>query len=53
MKFTRSIRSKVFHQSQGDHTLFFKHRENGKITALVVYVDDILLRARRLKELLK
>ena len=55
-KFTRSICSKGFHQSQGDHTLFFKHGDNGKITALAVYVDDIILmgndenEARRLKE---
>ena len=41
VKFTRSIHSKVFHQSQGDHTLFLKHGDNGKITTLVVYVDDI------------
>ena len=56
VKFTRSIRSKVFHQSQGDHTLFLKHGDNGNITTLVVYVDDIKLMgndengARRLKE---
>ena len=55
-KFTRSVCSKGFHQSQGDHTLFFKHGDNGKITALVIYVDDIILmgndenEARRLKE---
>ena len=55
-KFTRSVHSKGFHQSQGDHTLFFKHGDNGKIMALVVYVDDIILmgndehEARRLKE---
>ena len=54
-KFTRSIRSKSFHQSQGDHILFFKHGYNGKITTLVVYVDGIILmgneenEARRLK----
>ena len=41
--FTRYIHSKGFHQSQGDHTLFFKHKDNGKITALVFYVDDIIL----------
>ena len=55
-KFTKSIRSKGLHQSQGDHTLFFKHGDNGKIAALVVYVDDIILmendenEATRLKE---
>ena len=55
-KFTKSVHSKGFHQSQGDHTLFFKHGDNGKIAALVVYDDDIILmendenEARRLKE---
>ncbi|KAJ4721114.1 Retrovirus-related Pol polyprotein from transposon TNT 1-94 [Melia azedarach] len=55
-KFTSSIRCKGFQQSQGDHTLFFKHGENGKFIALLVYVDDIILtgndekEARRLKE---
>ena len=28
-------------QSQGDHTLFIKHSHNGKLTLLLVYVDDI------------
>ncbi|KAJ4713234.1 Retrovirus-related Pol polyprotein from transposon TNT 1-94 [Melia azedarach] len=55
-KFTSSIRCKGFQQSQGDHTLFFKHGENGNFIALLVYVDDIILtgndeeKARRLKE---
>ena len=32
-----------FSQSQGDHTLFIKHSSQGKGTALIVYVDDIVL----------
>ena len=32
-----------FKQSQGDHTLFIKHSSQGKLTALIVYVDDIVL----------
>ena len=31
-----------FQQSNADHTLFLKHRQ-GKITALVVYVDDMII----------
>ena len=31
-----------YKQSNSDHTLFIKHKE-GKITALIVYVDDIVL----------
>ena len=32
-----------FKQSQGDHTLFIKHSSRGKIAALIVYVDDIIV----------
>lgn len=32
-----------YKQSQGDHTLFVKHSSNGKITILLVYVDDIII----------
>jgi hypothetical protein len=32
-----------YKQSQADHTLFIKHSTQGKITALIVYVDDIVL----------
>ena len=30
-------------QSRGDHTLFIKHSSNGELTALLVYVDDIIV----------
>nr|KYP36608.1 Copia protein [Cajanus cajan] len=30
-------------QSQGDHTLFIKHSPNGKLTILLVYVDNMIL----------
>ena len=30
-------------QCQSDHTLFVKHSPGGKITILIVYVDDIIL----------
>ena len=45
-------------QSQVNHPLFIKHFTNGKITMLIVYVDDIVLTGnhqeemRRLKQLL-
>ncbi|WJZ96163.1 hypothetical protein VitviT2T_014875 [Vitis vinifera] len=29
-------------QSNSDHTLFLKHRQ-GKVTALIVYVDDMII----------
>ena len=31
-----------YHQSNSDHTLFLKKRE-GKITALIIYVDDMVV----------
>ncbi|EXB62181.1 hypothetical protein L484_017568 [Morus notabilis] len=57
-KFTRVLKQDGYLQSQADHTLFFKHFTNGKITVLIVYVDDIVLTGnyeeeiRRLKLLL-
>jgi hypothetical protein len=32
-----------YKQSQVDHTLFIKHPSQGKVTTLIVYVDDIVL----------
>ena len=32
-----------YKQSQGDHTLFIKHSVVGGVTALLVYVDDIIV----------
>ncbi|KAG6505476.1 hypothetical protein ZIOFF_037832 [Zingiber officinale] len=32
-----------YNQSQGDHTLFVKHSTAKKVTALLVYVDDIIV----------
>ncbi|XP_022869604.1 uncharacterized protein LOC111389002 [Olea europaea var. sylvestris] len=36
------MRKYGFHQSNSDHTLFLKHRR-GKTTALIVYVDDMII----------
>ena len=41
-RFTKAIHKQGYHQAQADHTLFQKHK-NGKITVLIVYVDDIIL----------
>ncbi|PKU84535.1 putative mitochondrial protein [Dendrobium catenatum] len=32
-----------YRQSQGDHTLFFKHSDSGEVRILLVYVNDIIL----------
>ena len=37
-------------QSQGDHTLFIKHSASRGITALLVYVDNIIMTGNYEKE---
>jgi hypothetical protein len=32
-----------YKQNQADHTLFIKHSFHGKVTTLIMYVDDIVL----------
>jgi restriction endonuclease Mrr len=41
--FSRAMQRFGYKQSQTDHTLFIKHSTQGKVTALIVYVDDIVL----------
>ena len=41
-RFTKSMRSFGYHHSNLDHTLLSK-KEHGKITALIVYVDDMVV----------
>ena len=54
-RFTRAIRKHGYKQAQSDHTLFYKQND-GKITILIVYVDDMILtedylvEMRRVKE---
>ena len=42
-RFTQAMVSLGYRQSQGDHTLFIKHSQNGKLTILLVYVDDMII----------
>ncbi|XP_024199234.1 uncharacterized protein LOC112202450 [Rosa chinensis] len=39
-RFSKSMKAFGYRQSNSDHTLFIK-RKSGKITALIVYVDDV------------
>ena len=39
---SKSMRAFGYRQSNWDHTLFLKHR-NGKVTTLIVYVDDMVV----------
>ncbi|KAI5352756.1 hypothetical protein L3X38_005648 [Prunus dulcis] len=41
-RLTKSMRAFGYKQSNFDHTLFLKHKEN-KIIALIVYVDDMIV----------
>ena len=36
------MKKKCFRQSNSDHTLFLKN-QNGKVTALIIYVDDMII----------
>jgi len=42
-KFTQFVKKQEYTQGQADHTLFTKSGQNGMITVLIVYVDDIIL----------
>ena len=42
-RFGKAVKHYGYHQSQIDHTMFFKHSSTGKIAILIVYVDDIIL----------
>ena len=41
-RFSKSMKTFGYRQSNSDHTLFIK-RNQGKITALIVYVDDMIV----------
>ncbi|KAM5555122.1 hypothetical protein ABKV19_023158, partial [Rosa sericea] len=49
-RFSKSMRAFGYKQSNSDHTLFIKRRQ-GKITALIVYVDDMVVTGDDLKEM--
>ena len=42
-RFTKVLKPDGYSQTQVDHTLFIKHFTGGRITILIVYVDDIVL----------
>lgn len=52
-RFARVMLSMGYKQSQGDHTLFIKHSASGGVTALLVYVDDIIVTGNDEKEKLR
>lgn len=56
-RFARAIRQQGYKQAQSNHTLFYRHKD-GKITILIIYVDNIILTGddqeemKKLKEIL-
>lgn len=42
-RFTKAMLGMGYKQSQGDHTLFIIDSAAGGVTALIVYVDDIIV----------
>lgn len=50
-KFTKTVIKHVFKQTQSDSTLFIKLDETGRLTILIVYVDDIILTRNDLQDL--
>lgn len=57
-RFSKTVKGHSYTQAQTDHTLFFKKSRDGRISILIVYVDDILLtgddsaEAKRMKQVL-
>src|SRR5262249_20478263 len=41
-RFTKSMKAFGYHQCNSDHTLFLK-KQQGKITTLIIYVDDMVV----------
>ncbi|BBH06015.1 ABC-2 type transporter family protein, partial [Prunus dulcis] len=48
-RFSKSMKNFGYKQSNSDHTLFLKHKK-GKVTALIVYVDDMVVTKNDLEE---
>ena len=52
-RFTQAMQKYEYHHRQSDHTLFFKHALKGKITVLILYVDDIVVTHKDSEEVSK
>ena len=52
-RFSQAIIRYGFRLSHGDHTLFIKHSIQGKTTALIVYVDNIVLTGNDLEKIMR
>ncbi|RVW85272.1 Retrovirus-related Pol polyprotein from transposon RE1 [Vitis vinifera] len=49
-RFAKVIKNQGYQQGQSDHTMFFKQSNDGRMTILIVYVDDIILTGDNTRE---
>ncbi|RVW15032.1 hypothetical protein CK203_084789 [Vitis vinifera] len=42
-RFAKVINNQGYQQGQTNHTMFFKQSNDGRMTILIVYIDDIIL----------
>ena len=42
-KFEKAFKGYSYQQSQADHTMFYNRVDNGKLSILIVYIDDIII----------
>lgn len=49
-RFSSAMKKYGYRQSDSDHTLFLKHRQD-KVTALIVYVDDMIITGNDVEEI--
>ena len=52
-RFSKVMKESRYKQSQGDHTLFIKHSVARGVTALLVYVDDIIVTGMMREKIMK
>lgn len=51
-RFSMAMKKYGFQQSNSDHTLFLKHQK-GKVTVLIIYVDDMIITGDDIEEITK
>ncbi|CAN1188688.1 Retrovirus-related Pol polyprotein from transposon TNT 1-94 [Linum perenne] len=50
-RFTNAVKKGGYYQCQTDHTLFVKHSSTGRMSILIVYVDDIIITGDDVEEI--
>lgn len=50
-RFTKARLGMKYQRSQRDHTLFIKRQTGGKVIALIVYINDIIVTENDLQEM--